>query len=147
MNVYEIDDPRVAHATDRPRPEPDRVSAPFWAAAARGQLVVQRCVRCGEHQFYPRPLCTRCTGDVEWSTVAGTGTLYTFTVIRQNLAQPFAGFGPYITAMVVLDEGPMMMSNLTDVDPANVRIGMPVECYAVRLSDDIGIPFWRPASP
>ena len=73
----------------RPVPRPDAVSAPYWEAAARGELLIQECKSCGHRQFYPRAVCTDCGGDVDWLTCSGRGTVHTFTVIRQNHAKPF----------------------------------------------------------
>ena len=146
MNVIDLDDPDAAHAAGRPLPEPDNTSAPFWAGAARGELLIQRCTACGHAQFYPRPLCIECAGETEWEQASGEGTVHTFTVIRKNLAPPFDGLGAYVVAMIELPEGPRMMSNVTHVDPSEVRVGMPVSCYAVKLDDEMGLPFWRPAN-
>ena len=128
----------------RPLPAPDAVSAPYWEAAADGRLLFQRCTACGNRQFYPRAMCTACAGDPEWVEASGRGTVHTFTVIRQNWSEPFRSQLPYVVAMVDLDEGVRMMAGLTDCDPAEVRIGMAVEAYTVRVEDGLGIPFFRP---
>ena len=67
----------------KPIPQPDNVSEQYWAACARGELLVQECPDCGARQFYPRALCTACGGEPRWLTTAGRGTIHTFTVIRQ----------------------------------------------------------------
>jgi uncharacterized protein len=130
---------------ERPLPVKDAVSAPYWEAAARGELVVQECPKCGHRQFYPRAVCTDCGADPEWLTCTGRGTVHTFTVIRQNHAKPFKEELPYVVAMVELDEGPRMMGNVTGVEADDVRIGLPVEIYFVAADDDVAVPFWRPA--
>ncbi len=141
--VADWGDPRFA---GRPRPEPDRLSAQFFAAADAGQLRYQECPSCGHRQFYPRLLCTECGGEPEWRTASGRGSVHTFTVVRQSLMPPFDGLAPYVIAMVELDEGPKMMGNLTDCDPDDVRIGMPVDAYAVRVEEGVSVPFWRPVA-
>jgi uncharacterized OB-fold protein len=143
MRVVDIDEPDGSIALGRSLPSIDRDSERFWKAAAEGSLLVQKCVQCTDLQFYPRALCRNCAADVEWVEVSGRGTVYTFTVIRQNLARPFADIGPYVVAMVALDEGPMMLSNITGVDPGDIRIGMAVSCYAVRMNPELGLPFWE----
>ena len=75
---------------------------------------------------------------------SGSGTVHTYTVIRQNWRQPFRRPRPYVVAMVELDEGPRMMSNITDCDPDDVRIGLPVDVLRREGDDDLGLPFWRP---
>ncbi len=146
MIVFDLDDDEAAHVRGRPLPQPDNVSAEFWASAARGQLLFQRCAACGHAQFYPRPMCVRCAGDAPWEQATGEGTVHTFTVIRQNLAPPFDALGAYVVAMIELAEGPLMMSNVTHVDPAEVRVGLPVTCYSVKVRDDLGLTFWRPST-
>jgi uncharacterized OB-fold protein len=146
MIVVDTEHPDGAHAANRPLPEPDNTTAEYWAAAARGELLFQRCTACGHAQFYPRALCTACAADVVWEQASGEGTVSTFTVIRQNLAPGFRELGPYVVAMVELAEGPRMMANITHVEPADVRVGLPVVAYAVAVGDGIGIPFWRPAT-
>lgn len=144
MKVLSVVDPAAEHARNRPLPAPDNVSGQYWAAAAGGQLLIQRCPSCGHCQFYPRAMCTECGSDVEWVEASGEGVIHTFTVIRQNLAPSFAGLGPYVVAIIELAEGPMMMSNVTHVAIEDVSVGLEVTCYAVKVEDDLGLPFWRP---
>jgi uncharacterized protein len=130
---------------DRPQPAPDAVSGPYWEACARGELLVQRCPSCGHRQFYPRALCTVCAADPEWEQVSGRGTVHTYTVIRQNHAQPFRDLLPYVVAMVELDEGPLVMGNLSDCEVGDVHIGMPVEVwFEAGAADGVAVPYWRP---
>jgi uncharacterized protein len=129
----------------KPLPGPDDVNREYWAAAAEGRLLVQECPSCGHRQFYPRALCTQCGGEPGWLTCSGRGTVHTFTVIRQMGMPPFRDELPYVVAMIELEEGPLMMGNVTGVEPDAVRIGLPVEAYFVRAADDVGIPMWRPA--
>lgn len=129
-----------------PLPQADNVSAPFWAGAAEGKVLYQECPACGHRQFYPRAMCTQCAATPEWKEASGKGTVHTFTVIRQNWANPFREQLPYVVAMVELDEGVRMMSNITDCDADAVHIGMAVEAYTVKIEDDLGIPYWRPAT-
>jgi uncharacterized OB-fold protein len=130
----------------RPKPAKDPVSAPYWEAAARGELLIQHCPSCGNRQWYPRAICTACGENAEWQQTSGRGTVHTFTVIRQNYAKPFREELPYVVAMIELDEGPMLMGNVTDVDVETVHIGMPVEVYMIEAEEGLGVPFWRPAS-
>ena len=126
-------------------PDPDSTARPFYEAAAQGELRYQRCPSCNHAQFYPRPVCTTCGGDPEWATASGRGTIYTFTTVRQNFMSPFKELLPYVVAMVELEEGVRMMSNITGCEPDDVHIGMPVEAYAVECEEGIAVPFWRRA--
>lgn len=130
---------------ERPLPAVDPVSSHYWAEAAEGRLVIQSCPSCGQRQFYPRAICTSCGGDPEWEEASGRGTVYTFTVIRQQGAKPFRDELPYVVAMIKLDEGPMMMGNITGCEVDVVTVGMPVEAYVVVAAPGVGVPFWRPA--
>ncbi len=134
-----------ASGWERPIPQKDAVSGPYWEAASRGELLIQRCARCGNRQFYPRALCTRCGADPEWERASGRGKVHTFTVIRQNHARPFVDELPYVVAMVELDEGVLVMGNITDCSPEDVHIGMPLEVHMVEAEPGVGVPFWRPA--
>jgi uncharacterized OB-fold protein len=130
-------------AYERPVPAPDAVNAPYWEAATRGELLIQRCPACGQRQFYPRSLCTACGEKPEWETASGRGTVHTFTVIRQNYSKPFRDLLPYVVAIVELEEGPRMMGNVTGCPAADVHIGMAVEVTFEQAAEDIGVPFWR----
>lgn len=130
---------------DRPVPLPDNISRAYWEAAGRGELLYQECPDCGQRQLYPRALCTSCAGTPEWRTSSGRGTVHTFTVIRQNWADPFREMLPYVVAMVELDEGPRLMSNVTDCPPGDVHVGMPVEAWFQPVEDGIALPMFRPA--
>jgi uncharacterized protein len=93
----------------------DPTTAPFWEAAERGELRVQRCGRCGHHQFYPRPFCLQCDAEgLDWVTVAGRGRIYSKTVVRVPLVTGFEP--PYVVAIVELNEGPYLMGNVDSVD-------------------------------
>lgn len=95
----------------------DPTTAPFWDAAARRELVVQRCDSCGHHQFYPRPFCLACGGgDLGWAKVTGGGTVYSLTVTRIPVGPGFKP--PYPVALVELDEGPRMLTNIVNGEAA-----------------------------
>ncbi len=136
-----------ARFAGRPVPDPDGVSAEYWAAVLDGQLLFQECPVCAHRQFYPRTWCTRCGAMPEWLPASGRGTVYTYTVVRQNGAPPFASLVPYVVAMIDLEEGPRLMGNVIDCDPDDVTIGMAVTACAVRIDDHSAAPFWRPAVP
>jgi uncharacterized OB-fold protein len=131
---------------ERPIPAGGGVASHYWEQAAKGRLMIQRCPSCGKRQFYPRPLCLVCGGEPVWEESSGKGAVYTFTVIRQQGARPFRDELPYVVAMVKLDEGPMMMGNVTGCAVDDVAVGMPVEAYIVEAEDGVGVPFWRPAT-
>jgi uncharacterized OB-fold protein len=95
----------------------DPISAPFWAAAERRELVLQHCISCGRHQFYPRPFCLGCDGDkLEWATAKGTGVIYSQSVVHMAAIPGFEP--PYTVAVVALDEGPHLVTNIVGGDSA-----------------------------
>jgi uncharacterized OB-fold protein len=130
-----------------PIPVPTPETRPFWAAARRHELSLQRCRGCGAHVFYPRAACPQCLGaDLEWKRVSGRGRLHTFTVVHRG-QKGFPLGPPYVIAIVELDEGPRMMTNLIGIeaDPAKLTIGMPVEVVFEDVSAEIALPRFRPA--
>lgn len=85
----------------------------FWAAAARRELVIQQCADCGAHQFYPRPFCLACGSKVlDWSEAKGTGTVYSLSEVHMSPAPELET--PYVVAIVELDEGPRLMTNIVN---------------------------------
>jgi uncharacterized OB-fold protein len=136
---------RTVEDWGKPLPALDPVAGEFWAAAADGRLLVQRCPSCGHRQFYPRGLCTACGATPEWEEVSGNGTVHTFTIIRQQGARGFRDDVPYAVAIIELEEGPRMMGNVTGCPIEQISIGMPVRAYAVKVEDGVGIPMWEPA--
>ena len=130
---------------EKPVPAPDHVTGPFWKAAKQGRLLIQRCPGCGARQFYPQSCCRRClSGDLEWVDAAGKGTIYSFTVIHRAPSRPFEPDVPYTVALVDLDEGCRMISNIVDVSPQDVRVGMQVEVVFEEITPEISLPKFRP---
>jgi uncharacterized OB-fold protein len=114
----------VSDVPPRPAPDVSTYGAPFWAAARDHRLVLQHCPRCDRLQHYPRPWCTRCLGDrLDHVDAAGTGVVYSCTVVRRNPAPAFASRVPYVLAIVELDEGVRLFANVVDCDPESVTIG------------------------
>ena len=98
---------------------------PFWTAAAEGRIHLPRCNDCGDVIWYPRDWCPSCGGDVTWKDVASTGTVYSFSIVMKGQGR-WRDAGPYVVAYVDLDAGPRMMTNIVDVDPSEIEIGMAV---------------------
>ena len=118
-------------------PTPDEETEPFWAAANDGRFLVKHCNACGEYHFYPRPFCPHCwSTDVEWFEASGRATLYTWSVVHVNELPPFNERLPYVAALVDLEEGPRMMSNVVDCEFDELRADMPLEVVFQEVSDD-----------
>ena len=113
----------------KPVPVPDRLTAGFWAAAAEGRLVIQRCARCRHWQHPPGPICRRCYSTVvAFEPVSGRGSVYTYTITHHHVVPGFNEL-PYAIALVELAEqqGLRMLSNLPGVPIESIHVGMAVE--------------------
>jgi len=137
-------------------PDLDADSAPFWQAAAAGELRVQRCEGCGLLRFPPRPMCARCRSlSSSWPAVSGRGTLWSWVVAPPPLLPAYLPYAPYPVAVVELAEGPdlRMVGSLVaeqgaplgSVDPATLRIGMALHVVFDRMAEDVGLPRWVPS--
>lgn len=128
-------------------PTPDLETQPYWDAARAGNLLVKRCDDCGEIHFYPRPFCPRCWSTrVEWIEASGKATLYTWSVVYRNDLPPFPERVPYVAAVVDLEEGPRMQTNVVECDFDALRVGMPLEVVFRSTSETFTIPVFRPAA-
>ncbi|WP_040336859.1 Zn-ribbon domain-containing OB-fold protein [Candidatus Blastococcus massiliensis] len=127
-----------------PTPVPTPDTAPYWDGAAAGELRIQQCTGCTEHYFYPRPFCPRCgSADVEWRTTSGRATLVSYVINHRPLPP---SEGPLVIALVQLEEGPRMMSNVVGVEPepANLPLGMPLRVTFEQRGEH-AIPVFTPA--
>ena len=122
------------------------LTAPYWQAAREGRLVVQECQSCGQLTHPPLPACPRChSSDLGWREVSGTGTVYTYTVVRHPTHFAFADKIPYAIALVELTEGPWLITGITGCEPAEVRAGMPVRAVFREVTDGVTLPYFEPA--
>jgi len=132
----------------KPLPKPDPVTAPFWNSLRDRRIAVQRCDDCARYVFYPRALCPHCgSRRLSWTPVSGRGAIHTLTIVEKGPGA-FRADGRYVVALVDLDEGCRMMTNIVGVEPHpdHVRIGMPVEIVYDEVTDAVTLPKFRPAS-
>jgi uncharacterized OB-fold protein len=132
----------------KPIPKSDPLTARFWQSLHRGSVEVQRCDGCQSFVFYPRGLCPHCgSRALQWAPVSGRGRIYSLTVVHRPTNSAFKGDTPYVVALIELDEGCRMMSNIIGVeaDPAHVKIGMPVTLVYDRITDEVTLPKFKPA--
>ena len=129
--------------TSRPAPRPTEDSAGYWDAVARRELVAQRCTACNELRHPPRPMCPHCRS-LEWQEqrLAGTGSLYSYAILHHPRSPQFEY--PVLAALVDLDEGVRIVSNLVGVDPAEICIGMRLVVDFEPTSDGGAVPVFRP---
>jgi uncharacterized OB-fold protein len=129
----------------KPVPVPTKETQPYWDGCKQHELRVQKCAACGHHQFYPRLYCTACMSDrVEWVKTSGRAKVLSYTIIYRPVTQAFAGNVPYVVAMVTLDEGPQMMTNIIGCEPETVHIGMPVQVTFDDWTEEISVPKFKP---
>ena len=129
-------------------PTPDEETAPFWEGVNADRLLIKRCNGCGQFHFYPRPFCPHCwSADVEWYEASGRATLYTWSVVYNNDLPPFSERLPYVAALVNLEEGPRMMTNVVDCPFDELEADMPLEVVFDEIADDpqVKLPRFRPA--
>lgn len=128
---------------NKPIPHPTAITKPFWDAVNRGELAVQRCSDCGKFVFLPGPMCTACQGtSLDWVQSSGRGTVYSFTTVYRP-AQP-AFEVPYTVAIVELEEGWYLPTNIVGVEPEQVAFGMPVRVDFEQRTDEVAVPVFRP---
>ena len=103
----------------KPLPNPSLTSRPFWEAAKRHELKLQRCAECGKFVYYPRDRCPDCFSDrLEWRPVSGRATVYSYTVVYRAATRLFAD-APYILAVVELEEGPRLTTKYSRIGGYN----------------------------
>lgn len=135
----------MAAPAGKPVPIPTRETQPYWDGCKQHELRIQKCAACGHYQFYPRLYCTACMSDqVEWVGTLGRGKVLSFTIVYRPVTQAFAADVPYIVALITLDEGPQMMSNIVGCAPEKVHIGMLVEVTFEDWTEEISVPKFRP---
>jgi len=135
----------------KPKAEPIRptindVNRPFWEACARGELRLQRCTGCGQLRYPAAIVCSEClSGESEWQAVSGRGKVFSFVVFHRAYHPAWEGRVPYNVALIELDEGPILLSNVIDVDNDRLEVGLDVRVAFERLDDALSIPVFAPA--
>lgn len=128
----------------RTLPVPSKISQPFWDSCRAERMQLQRCDDCGTYAYYPVYVCPECASrKLSWTSVSGRGTIHTFTVASRSSLE--AAEGPLIVALVELEEGAMMVSNIRTSAPERLEIGDPLRLRYEKISDDITLPMFEPA--
>jgi hypothetical protein len=131
--------------SERPLPLPDSDTEFFWQGCREGRLMIMRCGDCGTYIHLPKPGCWSCGGsNLAPSQVSGRGVVHTYTVSHT----PLPGFEPpFAIVLVELEEqkGLRLATNLVDVVPDEIEIGIPVEVVFTPVADDVTLPLFRRA--
>ena len=134
------------NASKRPLPEVRPFSKPFWDGTRAHKLLVQHCCDCDALIFYPRRECPECWSvKLDWKEAAGRAVLYSFSITYEGVEEKFIDDLPIILAWVDLPEGFRMTTNIIDCDPGDVYIGMELEVAFRAVTDEVTLPFFRPA--
>lgn len=130
----------------RPLPQPTPETQHFWDGTKQHELRLQRCDQCAHAYFPPRPFCPKCSSrSVSVFTASGKATLHSYII--NHRPPPFAGFeAPYAIAVVELEEGPRLMTNIVDTPqtPEALELDMPLEVTFEDVTDEISLPKFRP---
>ncbi|MFV0643900.1 MAG: Zn-ribbon domain-containing OB-fold protein [Sphingomonadaceae bacterium] len=131
----------------KPLPDTSRCNAPFFDACKENRLVAQKCDATGRFFFPPAPVSpyTRSKG-WSWADLSGKGRVASFVVMHQKYFSGFADEVPYPVAEVELEEGIRLLTNIVELDAANIEIGMPVEVVFHKVTDDVTLPLFKPSA-
>lgn len=139
-------DTATATTPRKPIPRPAPESVPFWEAAKNHRLELPRCNACGKFWFPPSRSCPHClAADFAWTPVSGRGTVFSFVVYHRVYHPAYEGEVPYVVALIALEEGPRMLSNIVGVAPDKVRVDMPVKVVFDDVADGVSVPKFTPA--
>jgi uncharacterized OB-fold protein len=128
----------------KPIPVPSDESRPYWDALRDKQLLMPRCDDCGHRWFPPSLLCPKCNSSAwEWTPVSGKGRIFSFVVYHRVYHPAFASEVPYAVAVIELDEGPRMYSNVVGMPPDKLACDMKVEVIYEPISDEITLPKFK----
>lgn len=134
--------------TEKPIPVITDLTKPFWQAAKENRFVLQQCRACKTMNFHPKPWCIECgSRDLFWTKASPGGTVYSYTISRV-IAMNYPGWEkdlPVLLCLIDLDDGARMYAQVTDCSPDDISIGMRVEVYLDKLTEEISIPKFRPA--
>ena len=126
-------------------PSPSKISQPFWDSCKAEAMQLQKCDDCETYIFYPVYICPECASrNLTWTLVSGKASVYTYTVAQKSVFEEVKG--PVIVALVELEEGAMMTSNIINVDPDNIHIGMQLKLGYEPISEDITLPIFEAVS-
>jgi uncharacterized OB-fold protein len=130
---------------ERPLPKPNEDTRPFWDGCREHQLRFQKCSHCGQVLWPPSMLCPKCySRDAEWTVASGRGKIFSYAVYHKPFHPAFKQQLPYVVAVVVLEEGPHILSNIVECSHDQLKCDMEVSVTWEAVSDEIILPKFRP---
>lgn len=128
---------------NKPLPDITLYNQPFWDACKRHELSLQHCQDCGQIRL-PSPICPNCLSmNAKWTKVSGRGKVYTYTIVHQRYHPGFANDLPYNVAIVELEEGPRLFTNIIGCKNEAIRIGMDVEVAYDDATEEVTLPKFK----
>src|SRR5687768_13888412 len=124
----------------KPVPSPSDANKAFWEGCADGKLRLRKCAKCGKHQAPTRNACGCGSSELQWVETSGRGKVYSFNVLHRAPDPAFRDELPYVIAIVELEEGARLMSNITGSPPDAVKVGAPVRAVFETAAEGIGLP-------
>ena len=129
----------------KPLPKPSKWSKPFWEGTRERKLLLKTCSDCGHIDHPPYLYCTNCMSeDHAWVEASGKATLFSFAINTFGVPFPFMEDLPYVLALVDLEEGPRMISNVVNCDHGKLRKGMSLQVIFAEASAEVTLPKWQP---
>ena len=133
--------------SDKPLPVINEDNAPYWEYAGKHELRMQQCMRCGYIRFPPGIICPKCHSmEAQWTRLSGKGKIYSYVVYHHAYHPAFEKDIPYVVAIIQLNEGPQMESNIIHCKLEDISIDMPLEVCFDDITDKIALPKFRPAT-
>jgi uncharacterized OB-fold protein len=130
-----------------PQTKLPKVSEEFWKGVKAHKLLIQQCGDCGRKIFYPRLFCTEClSSNLRWIKCSGRGKVYSYAVPRTGTPRPFANSTPYIIAVIKLDEGVTISSNIVNCKPEDVKCDMDVEAVFDDITEQVTLVKFKPVA-
>jgi len=129
------------------RPAVNDINRAFWDGCRRGELLLQRCTHCQRLRYPAAVVCPSCLGrEAEWQRVSGRGKVFSFVIFHRAYHPAWEHKVPYNVALIELDEGPIMLSNVIGVDNARLAVGLPVQAAFEVIDESLAIPVFKPVS-
>ena len=128
----------------KPLPEINEDNRPFWEGCKAHRLLLQRCSKCS-HLRDASPICPRCLSlEHDWTEACGRGHVYSWVVVHQRYSEAFEGDLPYNVAIVELEEGPRLLTNLVEIENDTIRPELPVEVVWEDVTEEVTLPKFKP---
>lgn len=129
----------------KPLPNKKGIAQAYWEGLKKEKLLIQECKECHHSIFYPRVVCTNCGGsELEYKEHSGVGEIYSYTVVYKPRNPEFKQDVPYVVALVQLEGGARMMTNIVDCEIEKIEIGMKVKIVFESVTEEITLPFFKP---